>query len=190
MGKDYSLGKIYKIVADTEEEYKCYIGSTCRPLLSQRMSNHREKYKSWKNGTSKNYISSFTLFERFGVEKCRIVLIENYPCSSIDELTSRERYWFDTIENCNKMRPKRNDDDIPQHIEAYQNQKAKYPELLKTKYARKLELHPNLSKEEYQKYKNKKESTASQRVNCEFCGKEMRRDSRWRHNKNCRKEKK
>jgi hypothetical protein len=96
---DYSKAKIYKIVVDTQEEYKPYVGSTIQ-TLSNRMSEHRSGHKY------KKYIcSSFILFERFGVDKCKIILIEEYPCDNYEQLLSRERYWFDSIECCNKIRP-------------------------------------------------------------------------------------
>ena len=93
---DYSKGKIYKIVADTDEEYKPYVGSTIQ-TLSNRMAGHRKD--------KKNSFSSCKLFERFGVDKCKIILIEEYPCDTYEQLLSRERYWFDNIECCNKIRP-------------------------------------------------------------------------------------
>jgi hypothetical protein len=95
----YSKGKIYKIVVDTQEEYKPYVGSTIQ-TLSNRMSEHRSGYKY-----KKNICSSFNLFERFGVDKCKIILIEEYSCDTHEQLLSRERYWFDNIECCNKMKP-------------------------------------------------------------------------------------
>ena len=42
---NYQLGKIYKIVAGD----LMYIGSTCEPTLSRRLTNHVCDYKSWKN---------------------------------------------------------------------------------------------------------------------------------------------
>jgi len=95
---DYSKGKIYKIVVDTQEEYKPYVGSTIQ-TLSNRMACHRGDYKKI------NQCSSYELFERFGVDKCKIILIEEYPCDNYEQLLSRERYWFDNIECCNKIRP-------------------------------------------------------------------------------------
>jgi hypothetical protein len=96
---DYSKGKVYKIVVDTEMEYKPYIGSTCESL-SRRMSEHRSNYKR----KGKN-ISSHELFDKFGVENCKIILLEEYPCENREQLMMKEREWFDKIECCNKKRP-------------------------------------------------------------------------------------
>ena len=49
---NYSKGKIYKIVANTDEEYKPYVGSSCQTLC-QRMAGHSANYKKWKKGGKK-----------------------------------------------------------------------------------------------------------------------------------------
>ena len=97
---DYSLGKIYKIVGNG----KVYVGSTTRPLLCQRMTEHRSKCKLWKEGKEKYKISSFECLED---PKCYIELLEVYPCDSRDELHKCERKWIDALECINKVIPTR-----------------------------------------------------------------------------------
>ena len=86
----YQNGKIYKI---TDVAYtKCYIGSTIE-LLRRRMAHHKHKYKHYlsdKNDTNSNSRSANSLFDEFGVENCKIELIEMYPCNSKIELEKRE----------------------------------------------------------------------------------------------------
>ena len=84
----YHNGKIYKItdVAYTE----CYIGSTIQPLCN-RMADHRSDYKSYKN-CRKVYCYSFMLFDKYGLENCKIELVELFPCQSKAELERREGY--------------------------------------------------------------------------------------------------
>jgi dsDNA-binding SOS-regulon protein len=100
---DYSKGKIYKIVADTDEEYKPYVGSSCQEL-SQRMTDHQRGYKRWKKNKGK-HIRSYDLFDQFGVDKCKIILLEEYSCQNISQLLMKEREWFDKIECCNQNKP-------------------------------------------------------------------------------------
>ena len=92
-------GKIYKI-ADAENT-KCYIGSTISSL-SKRMGKHRSDYKLYKSGLFNN-ISSFGLFDEFGLENCKIELIENFPCSSREELNVREGFFIQSNECVNKQ---------------------------------------------------------------------------------------
>jgi hypothetical protein len=83
---DYKNGKIYKI---TDIAYtKMYIGSTCQPL-SKRFSNHKRDYKNWKNG-KRGKVTSYDLFDEFGIENCKIELIENCECNCKDELQKKE----------------------------------------------------------------------------------------------------
>ena len=67
----YHNSKIYQI---TDIGYnKCYIGSTTEEL-SQRMARHRAGYKRFlKSG--KKLMSSFNLFNEYGLENCKIELI-------------------------------------------------------------------------------------------------------------------
>ena len=74
----YEKGKIYKI---TDVGYnKCYIGSTVE-TLSRRISRHRTGYRRLLEGKKEGNNTSYSLFEEFGMENCKIELIENYPCS-------------------------------------------------------------------------------------------------------------
>ena len=104
---NYGNGKIYKIepIVDHEEE-EIYIGSTTKQYLSQRMSDHRESYKKWlKTNTSK--CTSFLLFDKYGAEKCTIVLLEAINASSKDELQAREKHFIQSLKCVNKYIPLR-----------------------------------------------------------------------------------
>ena len=101
---NYNNGKIYKI-EDLAGEM-CYIGSTTKERLCQRMVEHRSKYLSWKAGKC-GKVTSFDIFDKYGIENCRIVLVETYPCESKDELTSRESYFIKTVACVNKYVPHR-----------------------------------------------------------------------------------
>ena len=100
---DYSKSKIYKIEPiNSEDEGDIYIGSTTKDTLAQRMSTHRCNYRSWKNGKY-HPISSFDLFEKYGLENCLILLIESFPCKSKDELRSREGFYIKSMKCVNKL---------------------------------------------------------------------------------------
>jgi adenylate kinase family enzyme len=103
---NYNNGKIYKIEAINGEEGDIYIGSTTKELLCQRMTKHREGYKQWQRN-SYNKTTSFLLFEKYGVENCKIVLIENVKANSKDELLSRESFYIKSMSCVNKCIPMR-----------------------------------------------------------------------------------
>jgi hypothetical protein len=120
MNRDYSTGKVYKIVADTDEEYKPYVGSTVQGL-AERMGGHRRTYNYWKEGKSKQKIASYDLFERFGIENCKIILLEEYSCDNKMKLLMKEREWFDKIECCNKAKPIRTKEEENEYSKEYRN---------------------------------------------------------------------
>ena len=104
---NYSNGKIYKIEPIVEhEEGDIYIGSTTKLYLSQRMDSHRSKYKLWKNG-SRDFTTSFLLFEKYGIENCNIILIESINANSKDELHAREKHYIKSLKCVNKVIPTR-----------------------------------------------------------------------------------
>jgi hypothetical protein len=101
MKGDYANGRIYKIEPICEhDENEVYYGSTCQ-LLCKRMDFHRSGYKSWKAG-KRGKTRSFDLLDKYGVENCKIYLVESYPCETKEELLSREGYYIKNNKCVNK----------------------------------------------------------------------------------------
>jgi len=85
---NYGNGKIYKIVSSYTD--MIYIGSTTKKYLSQRMDTHRQDLIKWMNN-KRNFVSSYPILL---YEDARIVLLETYPCTCIDELRAREQHYI------------------------------------------------------------------------------------------------
>ncbi len=102
---NYNNGKIYKIEAVNGEEHEIYIGSTTKKLLCSRMVAHRHDYNSSKLNPTRAKLTSFTMFDKYGIDNCNIVLLEDFPCSSRDALTSRESHYIRTLKCINKYVP-------------------------------------------------------------------------------------
>lgn len=98
---NYSNGKIYKIVP-TNGDDTCYVGSTTKQYLSQRMDVHRNDFKKWQKNNNQRKTTSIELFEKYGVENCKIELIENFPCNSKDELEKKEAEYIKALNCINK----------------------------------------------------------------------------------------
>jgi hypothetical protein len=96
---NYQLGKVYKVVDNTNQNI--YVGSTCKEYLSQRLAGHVSNYKRYLK-VKKGYTTSFDIIKNNDYE---IVLLESYPCNSKDELTARERFYIDTLDCVNTIRP-------------------------------------------------------------------------------------
>ena len=94
----YINGKIYRIV-DTGFN-KSYVGCTCEDLKT-RFTRHKCCYNFYKKGNQRK-ITSFDIFDEYGIENCKIELIENYPCKSKSELLSREGFYIQQTDCVNK----------------------------------------------------------------------------------------
>jgi hypothetical protein len=60
-------------------------------------------YTSWKAGNVKRPCATTQLFDKYGVENCKIELIENFPCKSKKELDQREGEIIKAIICINKV---------------------------------------------------------------------------------------
>ena len=106
--KNYNKTKIYKIWSLLGD--KVYIGSTTKDYLSQRMTAHRRDYQRWKI-TKQKFMSSFILFEEYGVENCLIELLEAKECKDINEARQLEGGYIRTLKCVNKRIAGRSDED-------------------------------------------------------------------------------
>ena len=85
----YYNGKIYKIIPNDESNVELndiYIGSTILSLreeMEQQIDNYHRIIKKIRFGSE-------DLFIKYGVDNCKIELIEEFKCNSIDALLKRE----------------------------------------------------------------------------------------------------
>jgi hypothetical protein len=95
---EYKNGKIYKIVDSTNK--MIYVGSTTLPLVI-RMRVHVSKYlhRDKESNINNSKCSVNYIFDTYGIDKCSIQLIEEYPCNSKFELNKREGQIIRDIRN-------------------------------------------------------------------------------------------
>ena len=179
----YEEGKIYKIVCN--KSGLIYVGSTTKHYLSDRLVQHRMRYKHYKDGKEKTKSSSYQIIENGDYD---IILLENYPCKSKDELTSRERFYIDQIECVNIQKPGRTmkewTNDNKEILKEYHKnyyQVNRDEALLKGKEYHILnkEKRNNYNKE----YNDKNKEIRKEKINCEVCNKSICKDSLKRHHK-------
>ena len=96
----HSQGKIYKICDNAYT--RIYYGSTTQALC-KRISEHRSEYKRYKNGKGKEYYKSvFIIFDEFGLENCKIELVELFPCENKNQLHQKEGEYIKNNQCVNK----------------------------------------------------------------------------------------
>ena len=99
----FMYSKIYKIEPTVEHpENDIYIGATSRPYLKERFLRHKTTYNGYKNGKHNRKVTSYYLFDKYGIENCTIVLLEAFPCNTRDELNKREGHYIRTLPCVNK----------------------------------------------------------------------------------------
>lgn len=191
---NYENGKIYKIMND--ENDRIYVGSTT-VKLSERLSGHRRHKKRFELGTLKHGCSSFQLLELLGV---KIILIESYPCQTVEELLAREQYWMDefkdrcvNVQRANGQDPvKKKRNRIKYNLSEAGIAKVKEynerPEVIAKRTAYETSEKRVLYKKEYnkkflQEHKQEKSEYKKTQVLCEPCNKLISRGNFWRHNK-------
>jgi hypothetical protein len=135
----YQNGKIYMIWTTLGDEK--YYGSTIRKL-SMRMASHRNNYKTGLN------VSSCFLFDKYGIENCKIELVINYPCNSKEELIKKEGEYIRNNDCINKRIAGRIDK------EYYEDNK----ELLQQKHKKHYEDNKELILQKHKEYREKEDN--------------------------------
>ena len=98
----YQKSKIYKIFSDVGD--MVYIGCTTKQYLSQRLAKHKYDYAYYKKKREESgyaFVSSCLIFDEYGVDNCKIELLEAFPCNSRDEIRKREAHYIKSIPNIN-----------------------------------------------------------------------------------------
>lgn len=98
MNQEYKI-RVYKIVNDDTDEI--YIGST-RQSLNKRWYEHKNRFLNKVVDTS-----SKILFEKYGIDKCHIILIKEYWVENSEQQRKKERYHYDKLKAfvINPVRP-------------------------------------------------------------------------------------
>ena len=152
----YSKGQIYKII---DNDYNlCYIGSTCESL-SKRFERHKAKYRRVQKG-HKMDTTSFVIFDKYGIDNCKIEWIEDYPCDTRKELQSREGYYIERSKCVNRYIAGRTREEwLEEHQEQYKASKAKHYQHNKEQYKDRAKQHrlnnPEHCKEVKRQYQEK-----------------------------------
>lgn len=159
--KDYSKGKIYRLVCNVTGLQ--YIGHTIQPL-SVRKAGHVKDYKVWKSN-KRGYVTSFKVMENDNFDIC---LIEDYPCENVEQLKARERYWLEqTEETVNKNIPSRTT------AEYYRDNPDFYRQYRQEYYKANKAYFQERNKHNYNLHKDDK-------MSCE-CGSVIKQRNKWEH---------
>jgi HD-like signal output (HDOD) protein len=187
---DYQLGKIYKLVCNVTG--LVYVGSTCEKTLARRLAGHKDNFKAFTYKTRKcNFVTSFKILENNNYD---IVLIEQCPCNSKDELHKKERLYIESIDCVNKVLPTRSKKEYTQQNKEQMkkfrlNNKENIQKFKKEYYNKNKESikeYYNKNKESRKEYYNKNKENIKEKLNQTFdcgCGSTCKIGEKSRHNK-------
>ena len=65
------------------------------------MGGHRRNFKKYLNGNCP-LTTSFLLFEEFGIENCKIELVEEFPCENLEQLLKKEGGYIQSLDCVNR----------------------------------------------------------------------------------------
>ena len=117
------------------------------------MCGHRKDYRRFKEGNDK-HVTVFRIFEKYDETKCRIELMENYPCNCKQELERREGEMIRNTDCMNKNIAGRT------AKERYEDDRDKYLEKFKQYHKNNTERRSEYNKEYGEKNQDKiKEQT-------------------------------
>lgn len=168
---DYSKAVVYKICSKDLSVTECYVGSTT--CLRNRRRQHKH---SCCNERAKHHNLSVYQFIRAngGWDNWDVILLQEYPdCKSREQLLKYEREHFEkqgaTLNQLVPSRKRRNKDEIKAYNRAYHE---KHKDELNAK-----------SRAWSEKNRDKIHAKGRERVECEFCGSVVSRNSLTRHRK-------
>ena len=172
---NYENGKIYKIEPICEHEPSdIYIGSTTKKYLSDRMSEHRCDFR--RSEKTKKVVNSSILFQKYGVENCKIILIEKFSCESKDELVAKEAEYIRTVPCINKVIPQRSKQEYDKMYSEKNREKKKAYERSEERKEQRKKFEKSEARMEYRKI------WGNQIIVCD-CGCEIKKSELSRHKK-------
>ena len=177
---NYENSTIYKIVCKDLEITDCYVGSTTN--FNRRKSEHKTRYN---NVNDKHYNLKVYKFIRDhgNFDNFDIIEVERYCAIDKNDLHARERYWLEKLKsNLNCQIPNRSSKEYNKTDKRIQYHK-EYDKTEKRK--KKIKEYIKKWREKNKEYdKERNEKLKLDRVQCNICNKELRRDNLKRHNKN------
>ena len=181
---NYENSTIYKIVCKDLDITDCYVGSTTN--FNRRKTEHKRKYNNVKckeyNFKVYKFIRDHGNFDNFD-----IVEIERYCAIDKNDLRKRERFFLEELKaTLNCQIPNRSKKEYQKEYEKTEKRIQYQKEYNKTeKRKKKIKEYIKKWREKNKEYdKERNEKLKLDRVQCNICNKELRRDNLKRHNKN------
>ena len=169
---NYKNSTIYKIVCKDLEITDCYVGSTTN--FNRRKICHKSHCNNVKGRDYNLKVYKF-IRDHGNFNNFDIVEVERYCAIDKNDLHKRERFWLEELKaTLNMCIPNRSRKEYLKEYNKTEKRIQKKKEYIE-------EYNKTDKRIKYNKEHNEK--TRLDRIKCELCDKEMRRDSLNKHNK-------
>jgi hypothetical protein len=179
---DYSKGVIYMLEPTIEyDKGDIYYGSTTQPLY-KRLFQHKSSFNCDRPCRP---CKSILLFQKYGLESVKIILIKKFPCDDKKKLEAEEATYIRNNKCVNGLIPNRSlqewHEDNKPTIKEYQKewheknkpkikeQQKEYREANNTKITELNKRYRELNKEKIQEYQKEYYETHKDKIKCD-CG--------------------
>ena len=169
---DYSKSKIYKLISLSNPELT-YYGSTTNPYLSRRFAQHMCSFRK--------QAKYYTAWEILKFNDCQIVLVENYPCSTNEELHKKEYEYISNNVCVNKMKTGNSKTNREYYDENKETIKQRANQYYTENKEQVLKTIQNYREQNKVKIKERQHEYHSFKMTCDICNKVMRRDNIKKH---------
>jgi len=160
---------IYKLFCPNGDEGDVYYGSSTNKRVNDRFIGHKCHFRNWKEG-KKTHMTSFNLFEKYGVDNCVIEKVEDVVYINKSTLVERERFYIDNNKCINIQLPGRTRKQYAdENKEQLKIKKKEYRITNKEILQSKKKAYNDSHKEEYREYCLKNKEKFQTPVHCE-CG--------------------
>ena len=185
---NYNNSVIYKICCNDISITDCYVGSTTS--FQKRKSAHKS---ACKNERGKHYnLNVYQFIRAHGEwENWSMIVIEEYPCDSKNQLHTRERYHMELLRaTLNKQTPTRTNkewcEDNAEHIKQYRQDNADHIKVRDKDYKQDNADHIKAYKKAYRQdnadhIKAQKKAYNTEKIPCPHCNKIFSRCSMTPH---------
>jgi len=190
---DYSKTIMYKIVCNDLNVKECYVGHTIN--MTKRKYKHKSACNN-ENANAYNFKIYKIIRENGGWDNWTMLLVEEFPCKDKYQACKREREIFEELGAfMNTVRPYRTHEEHKEELkqnhkkyceEHYQERK-QYQKIYNKKYREENKEELKLYDKKYrEKHKEELIEKHKEKVECEYCAKQLQKGNMPRHRKTCK----
>ena len=182
---DYSKTNIYKIVCNDLNVTDCYVGHTIN--MTKRKYKHKSICHNEKDKGHNLKIYKI-IRENGGWDNWNMVLVEEFPCKDKYEACKREREVYEELDaKMNTLIPYRTQEEYKEYFKKYNEEHQEELKEYNKQYREEHKAELNEKEKQYRKeHKAERAEKFKEKIECEYCSKQLQKGNMTRHHKICK----